>query len=246
MDPPIEFSLELDMMAEVIKHLCYVDVMAVRWTCHHLQRLKQPSFKQIFLQRLGSVIGVNPSLTIRDFFPNEEAYDQSISDLKDRRSQGPVTDPEEYKAVGEAMRKHRHRFCEMLSETKSVISGSFIMDCLYGTNYHNDIDLYSTNEKVLYSSADHGLFSPDEHLCSYNRIMLDYLNSSGFFYNPHLRESTRFQAINNLKLDCGDRVVELQQICLELSPQRHRGQGGWKRPALKIRSCRELLTQHMT
>ena len=34
------------------------------------------------------------------------------------------------------------KFCENLYDTGAYVAGSFILDCLYNTNYHNDIDVY--------------------------------------------------------------------------------------------------------
>src|SRR5437763_15557537 len=33
-------------------------------------------------------------------------------------------------------------FCDHLHKTGAYIAGSFILDCLYDTNHHNDIDIY--------------------------------------------------------------------------------------------------------
>lgn len=88
--------------------LLNIYVMALRWTCHHFNKLKQPSFKVIFLQRLGPLLDIDPSLTIRDFFKTEEDYNKSILDLNIMFYGGKITDPEEYLQAGEIMRKHRH------------------------------------------------------------------------------------------------------------------------------------------
>jgi hypothetical protein len=34
------------------------------------------------------------------------------------------------------------KFCDNLYDTGAYVAGSFILDCLYETNYHNDIDVY--------------------------------------------------------------------------------------------------------
>ena len=34
------------------------------------------------------------------------------------------------------------KFCDNLYDTGAYVAGSFILDCLYDTNYHNDIDIY--------------------------------------------------------------------------------------------------------
>lgn len=37
------------------------------------------------------------------------------------------------------------QFCDKLKETNAIISGSFVLDVLYGTDYHNDIDCYDNS-----------------------------------------------------------------------------------------------------
>ena len=37
---------------------------------------------------------------------------------------------------------HAVKFCDSLYETGAYVAGSFILDCLYNTNYHHDIDIY--------------------------------------------------------------------------------------------------------
>jgi len=44
------------------------------------------------------------------------------------------------KKMGEFIGDSRD-FCRELKKNKCVISGSYILDCLYGTNYANDIDI---------------------------------------------------------------------------------------------------------
>jgi len=40
------------------------------------------------------------------------------------------------------------KFCENLYETGAYVAGSFILDCLYNTNYHQDIDIYDQTNPV--------------------------------------------------------------------------------------------------
>ena len=39
-------------------------------------------------------------------------------------------------------------FCNNLYETGAYVAGSFILDCIYDTNYHQDIDIYDQTEPV--------------------------------------------------------------------------------------------------
>lgn len=39
-------------------------------------------------------------------------------------------------------------FCNNLYETGAYVAGSFILDCLYDTNYHQDIDIYDQTDSV--------------------------------------------------------------------------------------------------
>jgi len=40
------------------------------------------------------------------------------------------------------------KFCNNLYETGAYVAGSFILDCLYDTNYHRDIDIYDQTTLV--------------------------------------------------------------------------------------------------
>ncbi len=40
------------------------------------------------------------------------------------------------------------KFCDNLHNTGAYVAGSFILDCLYDTNYHQDIDIYDQTEPV--------------------------------------------------------------------------------------------------
>jgi len=40
------------------------------------------------------------------------------------------------------------KFCDNLYETGAYVAGSFILDCLYDTNYHRDIDIYDQTTLV--------------------------------------------------------------------------------------------------
>ncbi|CAK7995031.1 Hypothetical protein POVR1_LOCUS549 [uncultured virus] len=181
----------LDLLTEIMKHLCYVDVMAFRWTCHHCQKVNQPSFKEIIVNRLSDLLQFDPNL--REIFPTHEVYKQSVSDLRERLYRGRITDPEEYRTVGELMQKHRHYFFQELIESKSIISGSFIIDCLYDTNHHNDIDIYVSDGK-----------------------MDDYMRVSGFVdkINPSSDQSL---PVTNLVLQNGDQSIHVQLIYIPLA-----------------------------
>jgi hypothetical protein len=39
-----------------------------------------------------------------------------------------------------------NQFCDELYKTGAYVAGSFILDCLYDTNHHNDIDIYDQTE----------------------------------------------------------------------------------------------------
>jgi hypothetical protein len=40
-------------------------------------------------------------------------------------------------------------FCDHLYTTGAYVAGSFILDCLLGTNYHHDIDIYDQTDMVI-------------------------------------------------------------------------------------------------
>lgn len=45
------------------------------------------------------------------------------------------------KYISDNLRKIRYNICEVIYNTGACISGSFILNCLYDTDYHNDIDI---------------------------------------------------------------------------------------------------------
>ncbi len=82
-----------DCLSVILNHLCYVDQLSLKLTCHNRILL---NFKNIFIKRLDKIV------------PKELT----------------------------------NTFCDELYRTGSYVAGSFILDCLYDTNNHNDIDIY--------------------------------------------------------------------------------------------------------
>ncbi len=62
-------------------------------------------------------------------------------DIVEKRLQ-EVLYPKNIKSCKENVIEKRSVFCDKLYEYGSIMSGSFILDCLYNTNHHNDIDIY--------------------------------------------------------------------------------------------------------
>ena len=221
-------SFHTDLLHEVISDLCYVDAMAFRWTCKRMNVLSQPSFKDIFLARLYPLLNLDPNKTIVDFFPFEEDFDTSIDNLKREMLKGHDEGTIDYFQVGNMMRKHRYHLCQMIKETQSIIAGSFILDCLYNTNYHNDIDLYAHP----YSS------------------MRKFLTMSGFFhYNgetPPEETQTILHGIETLSLKETNHNEIIQYIPVALRkvfPSRTSCDVGWKRPPKQFGSLQTIINR---
>lgn len=91
-----------DLIKYIAKYLCFIDTLALRYTCKSLYSTPQPDFRTIFLKRVAPF----------------------------------VHEPES--------------FCRLLYQDGAYVSGSFILDCLYNTYTHNDIDIYYQDMGELY------------------------------------------------------------------------------------------------
>lgn len=81
------------------------------------------------------------------------------------------------------------KFCNNLYETGAYVAGSFILDCLYNTNYHQDIDIYDQTTLINDYVYDRFKKFGDQNLkftqSLYNLNFLMVTSSSG--PNPILR-----------------------------------------------------------
>jgi hypothetical protein len=133
--------LSIDALGNIVSRLYYVDAMAFRWTCKLFVGIKQASFTKIFRQRLYPIIQLDPEPNIEAIYKNEDALIDDMELLDTELSNGPVDEKtDDYLRIGKKMQQIRSSFCEVVKNTKSIISGSFILDCLYNTNYHNNIN----------------------------------------------------------------------------------------------------------
>lgn len=222
---PCLLLLHKDILRGTMSHLCYVDIMSLRWTCRLLNSYPQPSFKTIFIQRLYPLLNLDPTKTIQAFFEQEEDYDTSVNDLCDLLRWGTIPqETDQYQKVGDITRQHRYRLCEMLKETESVIAGSFILDCLYNTNFHNDIDLYVHQQSS----------------------MRKFMRISGFSWHGTGSAALNIisPSIENLSLVDTNRSEVIQFIPIDLRirrPERKSTDLGWKRPAMTLGSIRNFI-----
>jgi len=127
-------------------------------------QLQMPNFKDIFIKRLYPLIGVDyPGKSI---FDSKEFYSQSQSEVEKLAEMVKVRDgfkkirDHQSKNIG-YIKNFRYHICETIYHTGAVVSGSFILDCLYDTNYHGDIDIYDLImtsdecENILAHDDDH-------------------------------------------------------------------------------------------
>jgi hypothetical protein len=172
-------SLPADLHNLISKNLCYVDIVSLRWTCKILSLVSLPSFKQIFVNKLFPLMGLNPNLTIKDVCLKDSEYLEVADYLGEGRQ-----DIEEN--IEKIMEKIRYEFCEMMFKTGSLISGSFILDCLYNTDHSNNINLYTHPKPINARNIHHyvqGLSSID---------FIDYLVDCGF-----QRDKSRYFKLTN-------------------------------------------------
>lgn len=138
-----------DILGLIFQFVSYVDVMSMRWTCKRLNLLKMPSFKDRFVKKLFPLLYIDPAIPFDSVFESQLDYeimcDESVSSL------GPDgyhlnTYNHEYIKLDmntlDCMKKLRYNICEEIYNSGACVAGSFILDCLFDTNYHNDIDIY--------------------------------------------------------------------------------------------------------
>lgn len=119
-------DLYTDHFTSISNFLCYVDVFALRVTCKTLHRkVRNKDFRQIFIQKLIPIF----------YWPDYQSIPYQIS-------------LEEYETIRnhtcsleEAVQRATD-FTDNLFKCGAYVSGSFMLDCLYDTDYHNDIDVY--------------------------------------------------------------------------------------------------------
>lgn len=71
------------------------------------------------------------------------------------------------------------QFCEAVYNTGAVMSGSFLLDCLYGTSCHKDIDVYDQGDP----RETTGIGLPPGEIGTYDKFVA-YLRSNGFVELP--------------------------------------------------------------
>jgi len=96
-----------------------------------------PSFKDRFIKRLYPLINLDPF--IKNIYSNYQEYNKNYNEILFKVKQDRFSIENMDINV---MKKLRHNICEIIYKTGACVSGSFLLDCLYDTNYHNDIDIY--------------------------------------------------------------------------------------------------------
>ena len=185
--------LSPDVISVIFGNLSYVDMMAFRWSCKCFTVIKMPDFRNILIFRLFPLIGLDPSKDLGCFFDlngttkGYEALKVKIIDCLDVES-GNFHDAwlDAHSHYQDDMKNLRYNLLEELYQSGGAISGSFILDCLYGTNYHNDIDIYEPEgksrnfppssyspvvERSLFRFGDTSLkFTQFLYLCGFMRV----------------------------------------------------------------------------
>jgi hypothetical protein len=140
-----------------------------------------PSFKNIFIKRLFPLICLNidkkiSELSQADFDVLKHKITNTLTGFQNRK----IFNIEEEID----MKNLRYNICEFIYYTGACVTGSFMLDCLYNTNYHNDIDIYDlinitdneiknthyTPASVLYS------FKPNDNKLPFTK----FIYASGF------------------------------------------------------------------
>ena len=74
------------------------------------------------------------------------------------------------------------KFCDNLYETGAYVAGSFILDCLYNTNYHQHIDIYNQTNSVDIERSNHYVHYDMFKFGDNKMKFTQSLYSSGFVY----------------------------------------------------------------
>lgn len=135
-----------DILLSVVHHLCYVDYMALKFTCKklHIGMRDMKDFKRIFINKLAKNFTLKCAVEL----------------------------------------------CTTLQSTKSMVSGSSILDCLYDTEHRNDIDIYTVSDDIYRKMVSHGFI---------NRI--EVVDSSGYMHFA-----------TNYCMDEEDKTIQIIQV----------------------------------
>ena len=137
-------SFGKDLFKYVSKFISFVDVMSLRWTCKQFHAMPMPVFKDRIADRLSEILGCKcdevPNKE-EEFFENWKIIQRVYRDnIRDRNFVDNLY--KDMHSIVLDMKNMRRYFLYWLKQSGAIIAGSFILDCLYDTNYHNDIDLY--------------------------------------------------------------------------------------------------------
>ena len=148
-------SLPKETLRIIRDYISYVDVVALRWTCKSLYSMPNPIFKDRFMKKLYQVLNIQ----ILESDLSLDKCDKAIDDVKNivslvrklRNDINVENDPSSFVKRKELNDEGDHllkiiaqHFCLKLHQYVGYVSGSFILDCLYDTNHHNDIDVFLT------------------------------------------------------------------------------------------------------
>lgn len=126
------------------------------------------------------------------------------------------------------------QFCDKLKETGAVISGSFILDVLYDTNFHNDLDLYDnsmiTNDNCLmdgYNSKNSDILKFTQYLYKANFNCVDsvggqYVKIRSFMHDSQLEkvrvEDKHWRRSPYVMANIDDKKLKQYRHCLQVIP----------------------------
>ena len=156
-------ELPLDVLNYLTNFLSMIDSQCLRWTCKRLHKIKLPDFKARFIKR-----------SFRHWIEDEHrlaAVDYALG-LTDGQKLPPMV-------------KLRAEFCKYLFQTGAIISGSYIQDLLYDTDYHGDIDVYDREHPDGNVQALDGFYTGYEYL-----MFNQFLYKSGFVSVPNKIDNT--------------------------------------------------------
>jgi len=147
--------LNSDVFKCISQHACFVDVMSMRRSCKHFRKMPMPIFADRFAAKFFPLYGLPPTARILDVFPNIEAYEAEkarIRALLSTIDDVHVTYYSLTQRYPELLKRMLDLRCGLVHEifqSGAIVCGSFILDVLYDTNYHQDIDIYERGNNEL-------------------------------------------------------------------------------------------------
>ncbi|CAK7994610.1 Hypothetical protein POVR1_LOCUS134 [uncultured virus] len=186
-------DLPLEIIKLIFNDVSFVDKMSMRWSCKFIQSLPMPSFKDVFIKKIFPLLGLPPIED--DSYLSSSCYQDDVNLVNIMMQH--VNEVDHLR-----MKRLRNGLCEAIYQSRAGVSGSFILDCLYGTNFAGDIDFYEPLEPNHPKSFKFG---------DGTMPMTQFIYQCGFFCRTSALDESVRNFETSLKTDCKP-LVQIIQI----------------------------------